>query len=115
LVGTDLVIPAISEVHLEKMYQDCCAYLDAATQGLLSYLIFDEGDININAFLELMEENDGEMVTKQILYIEAAHEEDGDIQKWTKTFQTMMSSENAKMKEKYMLLKDDIKHNIDWD
>jgi hypothetical protein len=99
LVGTDIVIPATTEVHLEKMYQDCCAYLDSNTQGLLSYLIFDENVININTYIEIVEENDGEIITTQILKIEAALEEDGDLQRWTKTFDEIMIKDPTKMND----------------
>jgi hypothetical protein len=63
LVGTDIVLSATTECHLEKMFQDCCSYLDAATQTLLGYLIFERGHINLKDYMVLASENDGQMIS----------------------------------------------------
>jgi hypothetical protein len=61
-IGTDLIVPAVTECQLEKLFQDVAPYLEPATICLLKQLIFDDDPINIEAFIELSLDGEGESI-----------------------------------------------------
>jgi hypothetical protein len=102
-------------VHLKKLFEDICPYLKETTQTLLSYLIFEKGEINLQAYMDSISENHGQMISDQILRIEAVFEEDSYLMGWQKNFQNLIDEDAAKIYEKFLIKKADIKHNVDWD
>jgi hypothetical protein len=103
LVGTDLVIAATLEELLNKLLYDCCPYLDAETYKVLSYLILDEDEIDLDAYIRHYISSEHGVIRISILKVEAALLEDAELMKWQKRGSEMLSKNPGAAYDKYRL------------
>jgi len=97
------------------MLDDCCTHLDPFTQGLLQKLINNNAICDVGTYINLCCSGDREVITPNILRVEAALEEDAMLQHWQKKFQTYVNESTRQAYDKFRVMPGDIEHNIDWD
>ena len=115
LAGTDIVTPAFCHDWVEEMLDDCCNHLDPFTQGLLQKLINLRGEFNIQMYIDNCSTGYKEVVTGDILRIEAALEDDLMLQTWKGRYSEFMAKLTRKAYDQYRLMPGDVQRNIDWD
>jgi hypothetical protein len=115
LIGTDLVIAATLEELLKKLLYDCCPYLDPETYKVLSYLILDEDEVDLNAYIKNDITSEHKVIRANILKVEAALLEDAELIKWQNRGSEMLSKNPNAAYDKYRLYPADPKHNVDWE
>jgi hypothetical protein len=85
LAGSDLILAATNEELQTKLLIDCQVYLDAATGSLLRYLILDKRYVDIETYIKHFIGGERDVITDNILRLQAALLEDSDLQHWQKS------------------------------
>ena len=115
LAGSDLVIMANGEELVAQLLRDLFDYLSPATLGLLQYLIFNEHAVNVQAFIDQWATGHYEVLTADILRVEAAFQEDARLQVWHGRTMNYIEKETFPAYIRHRLMPGDIQRNIDWE
>ena len=115
LTRTTIVIPAICEELIENLLRDCLTYLNPATQQLIICLIFGRNQLDIQFYIDQFATGHYGVIQSDILRFEAAVKEDASLQEWNSKGTKLIVTQSERVYEKYRLLPEDVKLNIDQD
>ena len=101
LAGTELVITATSASKIRDLLRLCEQHLDSSTVSLLKHLLFGANEDYLEVYLEEVLTKKPNIVAEGIRALDAALDEEKELQKWSLAYQLLQQAEPALVRDRY--------------